>query len=356
MRSTCKHCGGLLLHIRAGAQYHPKCRLPAWRKRKARPPRPIWIGHKLPKLSSRPARDGGLSPEELGQHLLVIAEERDDGDPKTGRRYYYLCLSCGYISPDMSATKEGKKSRAAAYNRVLAVLGVLRKQGELAWDMVLDLTRELTQWETFSSPREAREHMRSIYTEDKWIGQPYYPILIVEKDTMVPVSEPMAEKWQMPFASSRGYSSLTLQHDVAKALLRRLHQHPKEQKIIVYFISDLDPSGLDLERKWKQVLEEFGIKFGYDGLDEQNRWHRIALTLDQVRDPELDIRRLSIEVKESDSRSKGYIKQYGNRCWEVDILPAAAIEDALDSHILSWLDVKQWKRRKAEIERARELL
>jgi len=40
----------------------------------------------------------------------------------------------------------------------------------------------------------------------------------------------------------------------------------------------------------------------------------------------------------------------------VDILPAAAIEDALDSHILSWLDVKQWKRRKAEIERARELL
>jgi hypothetical protein len=349
MRSTCKHCGKPLLHIRAGAQYHLKCRLPAWRKRKARPPSTIWLGHE-PKLSSRPPRHGGLSNEELGQHLLVIAEERDDGEPKTGRRYYYLCLSCGHISPDMSATKAGKKSRDAAYNRVLKVLGVLRKQGELEWEMVLDLTRELTQWEIFSSPREARESMRMSYTEDKWIGQPFYPIQIVEKDTMVPVCEPMAEKWQMPFASSRGYSSLTLQHDIAKALKRRLQQHPK-QKIIVYFISDLDPSGLDLERKWKEVLEEFGIYF-----DNGNRWHRLALTFDQVTNPELDIRRLSIEVKKSDSRSKGYIEQYGKRCREVDILPADEIENALDSHIFSWLKGEQWKRRKAEIERARELL
>jgi hypothetical protein len=47
---------------------------------------------------------------------------------------------------------------------------------------------------------------------------------------------------------------------------------------------------------------------------------------------------------------------YGQRCWEADILHVAVIENALDRHIRSWLNVTQWKRRIAEIERARKLL
>ena len=63
--------------------------------------------------------------------------------------------------------------------------------------------------------------MRSSYDEDRWLGQPVFPILIVEKDTMEPVCKPMASRWQMPFASSRGYGSLPLQHDVAEMLRHR---------------------------------------------------------------------------------------------------------------------------------------
>jgi hypothetical protein len=352
MRTTCRHCHKPLIHVRADAQYHPNCRVAAWRLRQVPPPAPRWLGH-APNFSSRPAPDGGLSREELGERLLEIAEREDEGEPKTGRRYYYLALSHGYVSPDMSATTEGKKSRDAAYDRVIAVLGALRMQGRLGWHMVLDLTRELVEWQTYRSPREAREDMRRNYDEDRWIGQPYYPTLIVEKDTLEPICKPIAQRWQMPFASSRGYGSLTLQHDTAAMFLRRhaadirnrldrTKQWPK-----VYFISDLDPSGLDLERTWKEVLAEFGVA---------TSWERIALTLDQVRDPALDIERLSIGVKPSDSRSKAYIAQYGRRCWEADILPAVVIERDLDFHIGRWIDHKQWKRREAEIERARKLL
>jgi hypothetical protein len=119
-------------------------------------------------------------------------------------------------------------------------LGKLRMAGDLRWEDVLDLTREVVQWQVYGSPREARARMRKTYTEDLWLGQPYYPILIVEKDTMEPVCKPMASGWQMPFASSRGYSSLTLQYDVAKMLRRR--QAKTGQELIVYFVSDLDPS------------------------------------------------------------------------------------------------------------------
>ena len=162
-----------------------------------------------------------LTRGELAERLLEIASGDDDGEAKTGRRFYYLALSYGYLRPDMGSSDAAKKSREAAYDRVTAVLGILRKQGRLAWDMVLDLTRELDEWQTYGSPREARAALRRRYDEDRWLGQRYYPIFIVEKDTMEPVCRPMASRWQMPFASSRGYSSLKLQHDVAEMLNRR---------------------------------------------------------------------------------------------------------------------------------------
>jgi hypothetical protein len=87
--------------------------------------------------------------------------------------------------------------------------------------------------------------MRRDYDEDRWLWQKFYPVLIVEKDTMEPVCRRMASRWQMSFASSRGYSSLTLQHDAAQMLNDRYAR--TGQTAIVYFVSDLDPSGLDLQ-------------------------------------------------------------------------------------------------------------
>jgi hypothetical protein len=362
MRSACKHCGKHFYHERAGAQYCSTAhRVAALRQRQQPFPRVHWLGP-VQSFSTRVTREGELSNDELADRLLEIADRDDDGAPKTARRFYYLALSHGHIRPDMGASEAAKKERDAAYKRVLDVLGRLRMQGRLGWDMVLDLTRELIEWQTYASPREARADMRQSYSEDRWIGQPYYPVLIVEKDTLDPICRPMARRWQMPFASSRGYGSLTLQHDIALMLRRRRQQHPKQWPF-VFFISDLDPSGLDLERRWQEVLSEFGVVV---------QWRRLALTLEQVRTPQLDIERLSIDVKESDSRSRGYVEQYCRwfpdfetdpttgepigRCWEADILPASAIEQALDFYIHQRLDTRLWKRREREIERARELL
>jgi hypothetical protein len=79
-------------------------------------------------------------------------------------------------------------------------------------------------------------------------------------------------------------------------------------------------------------------------------------TIEQVRDPELDLDCLAIAVKPSDSRAKKYIAEYGDRCWEVDVLPPDRIGAALDSHVNSWLDRAAWDRRHREPEPARSLL
>jgi hypothetical protein len=156
----------------------------------------------------------------------------------------------------------------------------------------------------------------------------------------------MAENRQMPFVSSPGYSSLKLQHDVAEMLNHR-YAHTG-QRAIVYFISDLDPSGLDLQRAWEEALANFGVRVP--------EFVRIGLTREQVDDLDSPPLREGIAIKPSDSRAKRYIKQYGERCWEIDILPATVIKQALDDDVRSWLDGKLWQRRDAEIERARALL
>jgi hypothetical protein len=235
----CKHCQIVFAAPRADADYcSGGCRVAAHRLRHRAPPYPTrWLAS-APQLSLR-ASLSGLSRADLGWKLVEIAEQDDDGQPKTGRRYYYLVLSHGYIEPDMSDTEAGRKSRNGAYKRVTDILGVLRMNGELDWSMVLDLTRSLDEWQMFDSAREAREHLRRSYDEDRWLGQSFYPILIVEKDTLEPVCRPLASRWQIPFCSSRGYSSLKLQHDVAD-MLRRRHARTG-QKAPVLFFSDLIP-------------------------------------------------------------------------------------------------------------------
>jgi hypothetical protein len=330
---TCGRGGKPFVTTRSDARYCTvRCRVAAMRKRQAPPPVLVWDDGRSRRVN-----------DELSEHLLEIAERDDDGAPKTGRRYYYLALSHGYIDVDMTDTPAGKKSRDNAYKTVTAKLGALRMAGRLGWNMVLDLTRELDEWETFDSPREARASMRRHYSEDRWLGQWRYPVLIVEKDTLEPICKPIASRWQMPFASSRGYSSLKLQHDLAEMLLARFVK--TKQVPVIYFVSDLDPSGLDLQRAWEEALNNFGVA---------HKMRRIGLTPDQVHDHDLD--RLAIEVKPSDSRTKKFVEEYGDRCWEADVLPASVIAEAIDEDVRSWLDAKKWEQREAEIERARQLL
>jgi hypothetical protein len=133
-----------------------------------------------------------------------------------------------------------------------------------------------------------------------------------------------------------------LQHDVAKVVSNRYAR--TGQQSIIYFVSDFDPSGLDLQRAWGATLK--GSKSDCEVV-------RIALTRKQIKGR---LKNLSIEVKVSDSRSKNYIKEHGERVWEADILPAAVIQKQLNAAVYSWLDVDAWSRRDAEIERARRLL
>ena len=60
--------------------------------------------------------------------------------------------------------------------------------------------------------------------------------------------------------------------------------------------------------------------------------------------------------EDSAPNAERYIAEYGDICWEADVLPATAIEAAIRDDIATWLDAKRWKQRDAEIKRTRKLL
>ena len=56
-------------------------------------------------------------------------------------------------------------------------------------------------------------------------------------------------------------------------------------------------------------------------------------------------------MKHSDSRTECYNEDHGTTCWEVDVLPAAIIEAAIDAAIEVRLDAAVSNQRDREIER-----
>jgi len=111
-----------------------------------------------------------------------------------------------------------------------------------------------------------------------------------------------------------------------------IRRHAKTgQRTEILFVSDLDPSGLDLQRSWEDAMRNFGAPL-------HSSIVRIGLTHAQVAAiPDSD--RMALEVKPSDSRAEKFIEAHGDRCWETDVLPAATIEAAIDARINGWLDL-----------------
>jgi hypothetical protein len=81
-----------------------------------------------PSFSCTPKTDAELSNAALANRLVELAGGEDGGKPKTGRRFWYLALSHGYVQPDMGDSAAAKASREAAQEHITKILGTLRKQ------------------------------------------------------------------------------------------------------------------------------------------------------------------------------------------------------------------------------------
>ena len=216
------------------------------------------------------------------------------------------------------------------YKRLGNILDAARKAGRVDWDAIEDRTRGLRRIPVWQSPESALERIQKQFKLDPWDEQPKLRRIEVwvEKDAAVGIVEPTCNALRIPYFSCRGYSSSSGLYEAGKRL--EAYRNAGYENLILY-LGDHDPSGV-------QMTDVSGERVQmYSGGEIDFR--RIALTLEQIEEhnPPPNF------VKETDSRTKWYIDNFGTEdCWELDALKPSVVDALIRAHVDPLIDKAAW--------------
>jgi hypothetical protein len=142
------------------------------------------------------------------------------------------------------------------------------------------------------------------------IAEPYALELCVEKSTANDILLPLARRHGVTLVVGAGELSVTHVHQ----LVERVREHGRKTRIL--YISDYDPSGLNMPVSVARKIEFILRRDGLDDLDI--RLHPLALTREQVEDYRLP----RIPIKDSDRRKASFEERNGEGAVELDALEA----------------------------------
>jgi hypothetical protein len=250
--------------------------------------------------------------------------------PITGRGIGYKLFTAGLI-PSMAT---------AEMARVYRLLKVAREGGNIPWEWIVDETRELEICSSWADPAAFVRTVSRSYRRDFWLHQPQRVLLASEKGTVRGVIGPVLDRLGVGFRVMHGFSSATAVYDIA--------QDCDGRPLIILYIGDYDPSGMFMS---EVDLPERLAK--YDG--DHVRVRRIALTRVHHGLPSFPA-----SDKKGDTRYAWFVRNYGDRCWELDALDPNDLRALVDEAIRAEIEPIAWSRcaavEKAERESLRHVL
>lgn len=269
-------------------------------------------------MSKESFRDWKPSPKSVEMVKTInniIKGYQDKGYTLTLRQLYYQLVSRDIIP-----------NQQKEYAKLSALLTNARMSGLVDWTAIEDRIRVpyLPYWA--HNPEDAISDIISSYRRDRMDGQDVYIELWVEKDALSGVLKRITSRYHVNLMVNRGYSSASAMYDAGNRLKEALDDG---KKCYIFYLGDHDPSGMDMDRDIRTRLTEFGA-------DVEVK--RIALTGAQIKehDPPPN------PTKMSDSRSKGYIEEYGRTCWEVDALNPEILNELVTEEIEAVIDIDRY--------------
>jgi hypothetical protein len=278
-----------------------------------------------------------FKPETLAvveQAEQICQEYQRQGYDLTLRQLYYQFVARGLIPNSQQS-----------YSRLGDIVSNGRMAGLIDWSHIVDRTRNLRGTSHWGSPSDIIDASASSFRLDKWADQDTRVEVWVEKEALAGVVQRAADEYDVNWFSCRGYVS---QSELWAAGRRHRLYMQRGQGVIVLHLGDHDPSGIDMTRDIRDRLHTF---IGHRAhLDLEVR--RIALNMDQVQqyNPPPN------PTKLTDSRSEGYIQEYGHESWELDALDPATLGALIAQHIGGIVDDGRYQATAAEEARHRRLL
>ncbi len=240
----------------------------------------------------------------------ICTQYAQQGYDLTLRQLYYQ-----FISRDFFPNNE------RSYKNLGSIVDKARKAGLMDWGYIVDRTRNLAGYPTYDNPSDFITKMTDKFHIDVWDHQPNRIEVWVEKEALAGVVQRAASSRQVNYFCCRGYVSQSEMHAAAQRF--KQYNNYRGQSVHVIYLGDHDPSGIDMDRDIADRLNLF------DAADVTV--HRIALNMDQI----IQYSPPPNYAKQTDSRARKYIREYGGDSWELDALEPGVlvglITDKIDS-------------------------
>jgi hypothetical protein len=253
----------------------------------------------------------------LNQASEIISNYSSDGYTLSLRQLYYQLVAADLIP-----------NSQRSYTRLGYIVGRGRLAGLVDWNIIEDRGRQIVTNAHWRTPKDILEVAARQFKLDKWENQDYRVFVVVEKDALSGVLEPVCRRLDVHFTANKGYASLSHVYEMAQMIAGYSDFH--QESIVLYF-GDHDPSGLDMDRDIETRLEQLSRSLV--------TVRRIALTMNQVESyaPPPN------PAKMTDSRAAEYVSKYGQVSWELDALNPRVLIDLVENEILSWRDEVDWQ-------------
>jgi hypothetical protein len=296
----------------------------------------------------------GKAKGAMLEAMLQVLRDNRDFLPLTLRRVHYLLVSrpqfLRNVGKPVQYLHKGKWRNNVycndldSYKDLSNLLTRARHEGIVPWSWIHDPTRPVTAWDCHANVQEfTQEQLKNFlanYQRDYLQSQPNQIELIGEKLTLDGVIRPVVAQYGIRITTGRGYSSYTVLKQMAERFLKS-----GKQNLVTIFVSDFDPEGEDAPHAFVRCLRDD------HGIPESRLVPvKIALTSDQVKDPELALTP-QMKVKKSSSRCKGFQERYGDDVFEVEAVPPRKLQSILRAGIDSVLDLDAFN---AEIDKEEE--
>lgn len=261
----------------------------------------------------------------------ILNEYRAMGYRLSLRQLYYQLVARDYI-----------ENSVKSYKRIGNLVSDARLAGLIDWDMIEDRNRETVIPTAWDSPAQIVRAAAQQFRIERWEGQPCYAEVMVEKDALSGILQPVCRELHVRFTANKGYSSSSAMYEAGKRVYNAMIKREIAQ-IHIFYLGDHDPSGIDMTRDITERLIMFSkLKDkietqGYE-IEDFIHIHRLALNYDQVEQwnpPENP-------AKETDSRYQAYADQFGESSWELDAVEPRMLASLVRDGIQELIDEDQW--------------
>lgn len=222
-----------------------------------------------------------------------------------------------------------------SYKNIGNLVSDARLAGLIDWNMIRDRGRVTSHSSHCESVSSVVRSSKYGFKVDMWARQNNYVEVMVEKQALEGVLEPVCYELDIPFSANKGYSSSSAMYEASKRFIDAAQQG---KSLRVLYLGDHDPSGIDMTRDVDDRFQLF-ISGTFDEGDERGHTvNRLALNMDQVR----KFKCPKNPAKLTDTRANDYIRKFGASSWELDAVEPATLAQLVKDAVNNLIDRDIW--------------